>query len=146
MGVNKRCFQLIAVPFYCFVENRLINRQINHIKLPESSFKHKIHRPSCLKPSTSLFFCWKTLLEQETYTTLREGKAWRDQSRIAVQYQNLHHEEQCQVGKKRKKKRTNPFEFADGGLPSSGHLCWRSVLLLWRNRCSKAHPDVHKYS
>lgn len=50
--------------------------------------------------------------------------------------------------KKKKKSggRNKPFEFAEGSLPSSGHLCWRSVLLLWRNRCSKAHPDVHEYS
>lgn len=155
MGVRKKGFQLIAIPFHYFVENRLINHQRNHIS------SNCLSSPSNTQFTDHLvwnraFLCMlqATLLKQETYTTPKEDKAWRDQKRVAVQHQNLHHEEQGQAGKKKNKtkqtetKKTTPLNLQMEAclLPSSGHLCWRSVLLLQRNRRSKAHPDVHKYS
>lgn len=145
MEVRKRDFQLIAISFHYFVENRLIIQQRNHVS------SNCLSSPSNTKFTEHLvwngaFLCvlQATLLKQETYTTLREDKAWRDQRRVAVEHQNLHHEEQG-PGQQKRKKGTSPFEFTDGGLPSSGLLCSKSVLLQ-RNRHSKAHPDVHQYS
>lgn len=147
MGVRKRDFQLIAIPFDYFVENRLIIHQRSHVS------SNCLSSPSNTKFTEHLvwngaFLCvlQATLLKQETHTTLREDKVWKDQKRVAVEHQNLHHEEQGPGQQKREKKGISPFEFTDGGLPSSGHLCWKSVLLLQRNRHSKAHPDVHQHS
>lgn len=110
MGVKKRGSQLIAIPYY-FVENRLINHQRNHISsncLSSSNTKFTDHLAW-----NEVFLCvlQATLLKQETYTTPREDKAWRDQRRIAVQHQNLHHEVQDQTGKtkQKKKKRNQPL-------------------------------------
>lgn len=70
MGVRKRWFQLIAIPFYYFVENRLINHQRNHIS------SNCLRSPSNTKFTDHLlwngaFLCvlQATLLKQETYTT-----------------------------------------------------------------------------
>lgn len=105
MGVRKRDFQLIAIPFHYFVENRLIMHSRNHVS------SNCLSSPSNTKFTEHLvwngaFLCvlQATLLKQETYTTLREDKAWKDQSRVAVQHQNLHHEEQGPGQQKRKKR------------------------------------------
>lgn len=110
MGVRKRDFQLIAIPFHYFVENRLIIHQRNHIS------SNCLSSPSNTKFTEHLvwngaFLCvlQATLLKQETYTTLREDKAWKDQRRGAVERQNLHHEEQGPSQQKRKKKESVPL-------------------------------------
>lgn len=104
MEVRKRDFQLIAISFHYFVENRLIIQQRNHVS------SNCLSSPSNTKFTEHLvwngaFLCalQATLLKQETYTTLREDKAWKDQRRVAVEHQNLHHEEQG-PGQKRKKR------------------------------------------
>lgn len=50
MGVKNMGFQLIAIPFYCFVKDWPTTTEI--FKLLEFSFKHKTHKPSCLKQSS----------------------------------------------------------------------------------------------
>lgn len=132
MGVRKKGFQLIAIPFHYFVENRLINHQRNHISSNcLSSPSNTQFRDHLVWNRAFLCVLQATLLKQETYTTPKEDKAWRDQKRVAVQHQNLHHEEQGQAGKKDNTKpkpnqKNHPFEFADGGLPSA--FLWASLL------------------
>lgn len=105
MGVREQDFQLIAIPFHYFVENRLIIHQRNHVS------SNCLSSPSNTKFTEHLvwngaFLCvlQATLLKQETYTTLREDKAWKDQRRVALDHQNLHHEEQGPGHQKRKKR------------------------------------------
>lgn len=109
MGVRKKGFQLIAIPFHYFVENWLINHQRNHISSNCLSSSNTQFRDHLVWNRAFLCVLQATLLKQETYTTPKEDKAWRDQKRVAVQHQNLHHEEQGQAGKKKQHKtKTKP--------------------------------------